>query len=178
MRVKHTPWSQVHSGKQGLIDDSIFDDSFYLLLFFDCVSVQLCLHRFCSFLRTWRYWLERRWSSCVDFLELSQSAAVGLNSGSRWVSVCFLGRFCHRAGHLTRSSVCCPQIQEGVGGISIVTDDVSSQLTISSGQQEHCGCYTIELKNSYGLRQAALNLTIVGKGWSMTMGGASQVDTI
>uniref|UniRef100_A0A3Q3MTD5 Myosin light chain kinase, smooth muscle n=1 Tax=Mastacembelus armatus TaxID=205130 RepID=A0A3Q3MTD5_9TELE len=45
----------------------------------------------------------------------------------------------------------------------IQSSDSSSKLTISSGQQEHCGCYTIELKNSYGLRQAALNLTIVDK---------------
>ncbi|KAM6978468.1 myosin light chain kinase, smooth muscle [Tautogolabrus adspersus] len=54
-------------------------------------------------------------------------------------------------------------IQEGTAGISIESSDSSSQLTITSGQQEHCGCYTIELRNSYGLRQAALNLTIVDK---------------
>uniref|UniRef100_A0A672SJS5 Myosin light chain kinase, smooth muscle n=1 Tax=Sinocyclocheilus grahami TaxID=75366 RepID=A0A672SJS5_SINGR len=53
-------------------------------------------------------------------------------------------------------------IQEGQG-ISVVSTDSSSQLTITEGQQEHCGCYTIELKNSHGVRQAALNLTIVGK---------------
>uniref|UniRef100_A0A9J7XUE5 Myosin light chain kinase, smooth muscle n=1 Tax=Cyprinus carpio carpio TaxID=630221 RepID=A0A9J7XUE5_CYPCA len=53
-------------------------------------------------------------------------------------------------------------IQEGQG-ISIVSTDSSSQLTITDGQQEHCGCYTIELKNSHGMRQAALNLTIVDK---------------
>uniref|UniRef100_A0A3Q1G0K3 Myosin light chain kinase n=1 Tax=Acanthochromis polyacanthus TaxID=80966 RepID=A0A3Q1G0K3_9TELE len=47
--------------------------------------------------------------------------------------------------------------------ISISSSDSSSKLTISSGQQEHCGCYTIELRNSFGLRQAALNLTIVDK---------------
>lgn len=47
--------------------------------------------------------------------------------------------------------------------MSMETTDSSSKLTISSGQQEHCGCYTIELRNSFGLRQAALNLTIVGK---------------
>lgn len=55
------------------------------------------------------------------------------------------------------------QIQEGSDDISIQSCDVSSKLTISSGQQEHCGCYTIELRNSFGLRQAALNLTIVGR---------------
>lgn len=55
------------------------------------------------------------------------------------------------------------QIQEGSADISIQSSDISSQLTIASGQQEHCGCYTIELRNSFGLRQAALNLTIVGK---------------
>lgn len=55
------------------------------------------------------------------------------------------------------------QIQEGSDDISIESNDSSSRLTIGSGQQEHCGCYTIELKNSYGLRQAALNLTIVGE---------------
>ncbi|XP_069581233.1 myosin light chain kinase, smooth muscle [Brachyistius frenatus] len=54
-------------------------------------------------------------------------------------------------------------IQEGSADISIESCDSSSKLTISSGQQEHCGCYTIELRNSYGLRQAALNLTIVDK---------------
>ncbi|XP_031698654.1 myosin light chain kinase, smooth muscle-like, partial [Anarrhichthys ocellatus] len=47
--------------------------------------------------------------------------------------------------------------------ISIDSSDSSSRLTISSSQQEHCGCYTIELRNAVGLRQAALNLTIVGK---------------
>lgn len=55
------------------------------------------------------------------------------------------------------------QIQEGSADITIQSSDSSSQLTISSGQQEHCGCYTIELRNNFGLRQAALNLTIVGK---------------
>ncbi|MEQ2291664.1 hypothetical protein AMECASPLE_015270, partial [Ameca splendens] len=54
-------------------------------------------------------------------------------------------------------------IQEDSSDISIESTDSSSKLTISSGQQEHCGCYTIELRNSYGLRQAALNLTIVDK---------------
>ncbi|KAG7503326.1 hypothetical protein JOB18_036270 [Solea senegalensis] len=54
-------------------------------------------------------------------------------------------------------------IQEGVADMSIISDDITSRLTISSGQQEHCGCYTIELRNSYGVRQAALNLTIVDK---------------
>ncbi|KAM9804800.1 myosin light chain kinase, smooth muscle-like [Neosynchiropus ocellatus] len=47
--------------------------------------------------------------------------------------------------------------------ISIESSTSSSKLTISSGQQEHCGCYTIELRNQYGLRQGALNLTIVDK---------------
>ncbi|XP_057191725.1 myosin light chain kinase, smooth muscle isoform X2 [Triplophysa rosa] len=54
-------------------------------------------------------------------------------------------------------------IQEGQDGISIMSADSSSQLTIPEGQQEHCGCYTIEIKNSWGVRQAALNLTIVDK---------------
>ncbi|KAF7214262.1 myosin light chain kinase [Nothobranchius furzeri] len=54
-------------------------------------------------------------------------------------------------------------IQEGVADISIESSDSSSKLTISSGQQEHCGCYTVELRNGFGLRQAALNLTIVDK---------------
>ncbi|XP_037344921.1 myosin light chain kinase, smooth muscle [Pungitius pungitius] len=52
---------------------------------------------------------------------------------------------------------------QGSGDISIESSDSSSRLTISSGQQEHCGCYTIELRNHVGLRQAALNLTIVDK---------------
>ncbi|XP_019727484.1 myosin light chain kinase, smooth muscle isoform X1 [Hippocampus comes] len=54
-------------------------------------------------------------------------------------------------------------IQEGAAGTSIRSTDSSSLLTIASGQQEHCGCYTVELRNQYGLRQAALNLTIVDK---------------
>ncbi|XP_061735579.1 myosin light chain kinase, smooth muscle [Nerophis ophidion] len=54
-------------------------------------------------------------------------------------------------------------IQEGTPEITITSTESSSHLTISSGQQEHCGCYTIELRNQYGLRQAALNLTIVDK---------------
>ncbi|XP_030642366.1 myosin light chain kinase, smooth muscle [Chanos chanos] len=54
-------------------------------------------------------------------------------------------------------------IQEGKSDISIETTDTSSKLTIANSQQEHCGCYTIEIRNSYGARQAALNLTIVDK---------------
>ncbi|XP_051998180.1 myosin light chain kinase, smooth muscle-like isoform X3 [Xyrauchen texanus] len=54
-------------------------------------------------------------------------------------------------------------IQEGQCDISIVSTDSSSELTITEGQQEHCGCYTVEIKNFYGMRQAALNLTIVDK---------------
>ncbi|XP_077472882.1 myosin light chain kinase, smooth muscle isoform X1 [Stigmatopora argus] len=54
-------------------------------------------------------------------------------------------------------------IQEGAAGTSIGGGDGSSLLSIASGQQEHCGCYTVELRNQYGLRQAALNLTIVDK---------------
>uniref|UniRef100_A0AAR2JXH1 Myosin, light chain kinase a n=1 Tax=Pygocentrus nattereri TaxID=42514 RepID=A0AAR2JXH1_PYGNA len=54
-------------------------------------------------------------------------------------------------------------IQEGKSDLTIESTDSSSQLTIESGQQEHCGCYTIEIRNNYGMRQAALNLTIVDK---------------
>ncbi|XP_053352357.1 myosin light chain kinase, smooth muscle isoform X1 [Clarias gariepinus] len=54
-------------------------------------------------------------------------------------------------------------IEDCTGDISIESTDSSSQLTIARGQQEHCGCYTIELRNSYGMKQAALNLTIVDK---------------
>ncbi|KAM6970665.1 myosin light chain kinase, smooth muscle [Aplochiton taeniatus] len=54
-------------------------------------------------------------------------------------------------------------IQEGTGDITIETTEASSKLTVADSQQEHCGCYTLELRNSYGLRQAALNLTIVDK---------------
>ncbi|KAM4608725.1 myosin light chain kinase, smooth muscle [Polymixia lowei] len=54
-------------------------------------------------------------------------------------------------------------IQAGIGDVTIDNSDSSSKLTIAAGQQEHCGCYTIELRNTYGLRQAALNLTIVDK---------------
>uniref|UniRef100_A0A8C1RHI4 Myosin light chain kinase, smooth muscle n=1 Tax=Cyprinus carpio TaxID=7962 RepID=A0A8C1RHI4_CYPCA len=55
------------------------------------------------------------------------------------------------------------KFRKPVRGISVVSTDSSSQLTITEGQQEHCGCYTIELKNIHGVRQAALNLTIVDK---------------
>ncbi|XP_068602717.1 myosin light chain kinase, smooth muscle-like [Brachionichthys hirsutus] len=54
-------------------------------------------------------------------------------------------------------------IVAGSSGISIVSSESSSRLTISSGQQEHCGCYTVELRSGAGVRQAALNLTIVDK---------------
>jgi hypothetical protein len=54
------------------------------------------------------------------------------------------------------------QIQEVKGDLTIETTEVTSKLTIADSQQDHCGCYTLELRNSYGLRQAALNLTIVG----------------
>ncbi|XP_060785969.1 myosin light chain kinase, smooth muscle isoform X4 [Neoarius graeffei] len=54
-------------------------------------------------------------------------------------------------------------IEDRTGDISIESTDSSSQLTIAHSQQEHCGCYTIEIRNSYGMRQAALNLTIVDK---------------
>ncbi|XP_062862308.1 myosin light chain kinase, smooth muscle [Trichomycterus rosablanca] len=54
-------------------------------------------------------------------------------------------------------------IQDRQGDITIKSTDSSSELTIAHGQQEHCGCYTVELKNSYGMKQAALNLTIVDK---------------
>lgn len=58
------------------------------------------------------------------------------------------------------------QIEDRTGDISIESTDSSSQLTIAHSQQEHCGCYTIEIRNSYGMKQAALNLTIVGKASS------------
>ncbi|XP_041700040.1 myosin light chain kinase, smooth muscle isoform X2 [Coregonus clupeaformis] len=54
-------------------------------------------------------------------------------------------------------------IQEVKGDLTIETTEVTSKLTIADSQQDHCGCYTIELRNNYGLRQAALNLTIVDK---------------
>ncbi|XP_046701046.1 myosin light chain kinase, smooth muscle isoform X1 [Silurus meridionalis] len=54
-------------------------------------------------------------------------------------------------------------IECGTGDISIESTNSSSQLTIAHGKQEHCGCYSIEIRNSYGLKQAALNLTIVDK---------------
>ncbi|XP_026767539.3 myosin light chain kinase, smooth muscle isoform X3 [Pangasianodon hypophthalmus] len=54
-------------------------------------------------------------------------------------------------------------IEDGTEDISIESTDSSSQLTIAHSQQKHCGCYTIEIRNSYGMKQAALNLTIVDK---------------
>ncbi|KAG7466950.1 hypothetical protein MATL_G00147860 [Megalops atlanticus] len=54
-------------------------------------------------------------------------------------------------------------IQGGQGDISIETTDSSTKLTIPTTNQDHCGCYTVELQNKFGTRQAALNLTIVDK---------------
>uniref|UniRef100_A0A8C2GRJ2 Myosin light chain kinase, smooth muscle n=1 Tax=Cyprinus carpio TaxID=7962 RepID=A0A8C2GRJ2_CYPCA len=54
-------------------------------------------------------------------------------------------------------------IQPGSGGISIETTENSSQLTIAASDQDHCGCYTLELQNKFGTKQASLNLTIVDK---------------
>uniref|UniRef100_A0A673HLJ5 Myosin light chain kinase, smooth muscle n=1 Tax=Sinocyclocheilus rhinocerous TaxID=307959 RepID=A0A673HLJ5_9TELE len=51
----------------------------------------------------------------------------------------------------------------GSGGISIETTENSSQLTIAASDQDHCGCYTLELQNKFGTKQASLNLTIVDK---------------
>lgn len=56
----------------------------------------------------------------------------------------------------------CLQIQEVKGDLTIETTESNSKLTIADSQQEHCGCYTVELRNNYGVRQAALNLTVVG----------------
>uniref|UniRef100_A0A673HMZ5 Myosin light chain kinase, smooth muscle n=1 Tax=Sinocyclocheilus rhinocerous TaxID=307959 RepID=A0A673HMZ5_9TELE len=53
--------------------------------------------------------------------------------------------------------------QSGSGGISIETTENSSQLTIAASDQDHCGCYTLELQNKFGTKQASLNLTIVDK---------------
>ncbi|XP_016107210.1 myosin light chain kinase, smooth muscle-like [Sinocyclocheilus grahami] len=53
--------------------------------------------------------------------------------------------------------------QPGSGGISIETTENSSQLTIAASDQDHCGCYTLELQNKFGTKQASLNLTIVDK---------------
>uniref|UniRef100_A0A4W5KJW9 Myosin light chain kinase, smooth muscle n=1 Tax=Hucho hucho TaxID=62062 RepID=A0A4W5KJW9_9TELE len=54
-------------------------------------------------------------------------------------------------------------IQEVKGDLTIETTESNSKLTIADSQQEHCGCYTVELRNNYGVRQAALNLTVVDK---------------
>ncbi|KAI1899222.1 hypothetical protein AGOR_G00059580 [Albula goreensis] len=54
-------------------------------------------------------------------------------------------------------------IQGGQGDLAIENTDTTSKLTISPTAQDHCGCYTIELQNKFGTRQAALNLTIVDK---------------
>ncbi|XP_016418865.1 myosin light chain kinase, smooth muscle-like [Sinocyclocheilus rhinocerous] len=54
-------------------------------------------------------------------------------------------------------------IQPGSGGISIETTENSSHLTIAASDQDHCGCYTLELQNKFGTKQASLNLTIVDK---------------
>ncbi|XP_066521662.1 myosin light chain kinase, smooth muscle [Hoplias malabaricus] len=54
-------------------------------------------------------------------------------------------------------------IQAGSGGITIETKENCSQLTIAASDQDHCGCYTLELQNKYGIKQASLNLTVVDK---------------
>ncbi|XP_051567682.1 myosin light chain kinase, smooth muscle-like isoform X1 [Myxocyprinus asiaticus] len=54
-------------------------------------------------------------------------------------------------------------IQAGSGGISIETTENSSQLTITASDQDHCGCYTLELQNKFGTKQSSLNLTVVDK---------------
>ncbi|XP_042581531.1 myosin light chain kinase, smooth muscle-like isoform X2 [Cyprinus carpio] len=54
-------------------------------------------------------------------------------------------------------------IQPGSGGISIETTENSSHLTIAASDQDHCGCYTLELQNKFGTKQASLNLAIVDK---------------
>ncbi|XP_055069679.2 myosin light chain kinase, smooth muscle [Misgurnus anguillicaudatus] len=54
-------------------------------------------------------------------------------------------------------------IQAGSGGISIETTETSSQLTITASDQDHCGCYTLELQNKFGTKQSSLNLTVVDK---------------
>ncbi|XP_059427400.1 myosin light chain kinase, smooth muscle isoform X2 [Carassius carassius] len=54
-------------------------------------------------------------------------------------------------------------IKPGSGGISIETTENSSHLTIAASDQDHCGCYTLELQNKFGTKQASLNLTIVDK---------------
>ncbi|KAJ8253328.1 hypothetical protein GJAV_G00211680 [Gymnothorax javanicus] len=54
-------------------------------------------------------------------------------------------------------------LQNGQSNLSVETTDSSSQLTISPTTQDDCGCYSVELQNKFGTRQAALNLTIVDK---------------
>ncbi|XP_061083193.1 myosin light chain kinase, smooth muscle [Conger conger] len=54
-------------------------------------------------------------------------------------------------------------IQNEQSNVSIETTDSSSKLSISPTTQDDCGCYTVELHNKFGTRQAALNLTIVDK---------------
>ncbi|KAL4608979.1 myosin light chain kinase, smooth muscle-like isoform X2 [Arapaima gigas] len=54
-------------------------------------------------------------------------------------------------------------IEGGTGNITINSTESTSQLTISPTKPDHCGCYTIELQNKAGTRQASLNLTIVDK---------------
>nr|XP_015214260.1 PREDICTED: myosin light chain kinase, smooth muscle isoform X1 [Lepisosteus oculatus]XP_015214261.1 PREDICTED: myosin light chain kinase, smooth muscle isoform X1 [Lepisosteus oculatus] len=54
------------------------------------------------------------------------------------------------------------QIQEK-GPIKIEITQTASKLTISPTKHEHCGCYTLQLENKYGSRQAQVSLTIVDK---------------
>ncbi|XP_028662306.1 myosin light chain kinase, smooth muscle [Erpetoichthys calabaricus] len=54
------------------------------------------------------------------------------------------------------------QIEEK-GSISIECTETTSKLTIAPTKHEHCGCYTLQLENKHGSRQAQVNLTIVDK---------------
>ncbi|XP_028846560.1 myosin light chain kinase, smooth muscle isoform X1 [Denticeps clupeoides] len=54
-------------------------------------------------------------------------------------------------------------IQTNKTDLFIESTDTTSKLTIPCSHQDHCGCYTVEVKNNHGMRQAALNLTIVDK---------------
>lgn len=63
-----------------------------------------------------------------------------------------------------KGEMCSPHhIQIGKADVLIETTESTSRLTIPESQEEDCGCYTVEVRNSCGMRQAALNLTIVGR---------------
>lgn len=61
------------------------------------------------------------------------------------------------------------QIQESEH-IKVENSESGSKLTILAARQEHCGCYTLVVESKLGIRQAQVNLTVVGKSGKHSSG--------